>query len=214
MIADPEGRGILRARPVINEATVDLRALAVSVQFITTVKCFLGRNVRDRTHKAGEGGDFAIVQARPRCASTILRSSSNVVRVCESVLCRSAQLVGTLTWQVHHSLFLGTLTDQPYILFRRKLCRSTDSQTVCRATGAYYCLYRPCHTRGTGNCCRNPEDLGRSSTSRAMTCIVLYYSVATTPTPSFSCACCSSPTRYSLTLPVLDGSKAPKYLNL
>ena len=31
MLADPEGREILRARPVINEATVDLAALAVSV---------------------------------------------------------------------------------------------------------------------------------------------------------------------------------------
>lgn len=31
MLADPEGRDILRARPVINEATVDLAALAVSM---------------------------------------------------------------------------------------------------------------------------------------------------------------------------------------
>ncbi|CAN0327055.1 unnamed protein product, partial [Hapterophycus canaliculatus] len=30
MLADPEGREILRARPVINESTVDLAALAVS----------------------------------------------------------------------------------------------------------------------------------------------------------------------------------------
>ncbi|CAN0055298.1 unnamed protein product, partial [Sphacelaria rigidula] len=28
MLADPEGRGILRARPVINESTVDLAKLA------------------------------------------------------------------------------------------------------------------------------------------------------------------------------------------
>lgn len=32
MLADPEGRQILRARPVINEDTVDLAALAVSNQ--------------------------------------------------------------------------------------------------------------------------------------------------------------------------------------
>lgn len=32
ILADPEGREILRARPVINEATVDLAALAVSMQ--------------------------------------------------------------------------------------------------------------------------------------------------------------------------------------
>lgn len=31
MLADPEGREILRARPVINESTVDLAALAVSI---------------------------------------------------------------------------------------------------------------------------------------------------------------------------------------
>lgn len=31
MLADPEGREILRAKPVINEATVDLAALAVSL---------------------------------------------------------------------------------------------------------------------------------------------------------------------------------------
>lgn len=32
MLADAEGREILRARPVINEATVDLAALDVSMQ--------------------------------------------------------------------------------------------------------------------------------------------------------------------------------------
>lgn len=31
MLADPEGANLLRERPVINEATVDLAALAVSV---------------------------------------------------------------------------------------------------------------------------------------------------------------------------------------
>lgn len=30
MLADPEGREILRARPVINESTIDLAALSVS----------------------------------------------------------------------------------------------------------------------------------------------------------------------------------------
>ena len=32
MLTDPEGREVLRARPVINGATVDLAALAVSTR--------------------------------------------------------------------------------------------------------------------------------------------------------------------------------------
>lgn len=34
MLADEEGREILRAKPVINEATVDLAALAVSADIL------------------------------------------------------------------------------------------------------------------------------------------------------------------------------------